>query len=177
MYSEQDMKQVDAMLRREWLALGPALAIIAGAYIYALAARVRWLLFVAGGLLFVVLCYGILARLLPLLRYRGFLRDMDSGLSREMRVAILEISEKPELQDGAMVLPVRVRLEQDGTGAKPVPRESLAAERLSKQTMEDTRDERILYLNASKREQFPGPGATVTLRCFGRHIRAVEADG
>ena len=36
-------------------------------------------------------------------------------------------------------------------------------------------DVRILYLNASKREGFPGPGARVSLLCSGRHIRQVNA--
>ena len=51
---------------------------------------------------------------------------------------------------------------------------SIAAERLRLETAEDAGAERIVYLNASKREGFPPAGTPVALRCFGRHIREVE---
>ena len=114
----------------------------------------------------------MLAYLWPNSRYRGFLRDMETGLSRDVRGTILEISDVPEMQDGAMVLPVRVQL--DAAEATPV-QVSAAARRLEAVTGEDTEAERIVYLNASKREGFPKPGAAVVLHCFGRHVKAVEA--
>ena len=129
MYSAQDMNDVNARLRKAWLALIPVMVLIAGAYIYALAARVRWLAMVAGPLLFVVACYGFLAHLWPNMRYRNFLRDMENGLSRELCGTIIEISETPQLQDGAMVLPVRVRLSEENT-ERPAVGESAHAHRL-----------------------------------------------
>ena len=51
-------------------------------------------------------------------------------------------------QDGVRVLPVHIFLPEE-------------------------QDERIVYLNASKQDQFPQPGADVKLHCFGRHIREV----
>ena len=174
MYTEQDMNDINARLRKNWLALIPVWLVILAAYVFALAARVRWLAMVAGPLLFVAVCYGIVDRLWPLMRYRRFLRDMENGLSREVRGTVVAIDAAAQLQDGAMVLPVRLRLEADGSGAEPARHSSIAAERLNLESAEDTRDERVLYLNASKREMMPGAGASVRLRCFGRHIRQAE---
>ena len=42
-------------------------------------------------------------------RYRGFLRDAERGLSREVRGVVVAVSADAEPQDGAMVLPVRER--------------------------------------------------------------------
>lgn len=174
MYTQRDLQQVNAALRREWFILGPVLLVLAGAYVYALAARVRWLAMVCGSLLFVVLCYGLLARIRPLMRYRRFLRDLEQGLTRQVRGTVLQIGERAELQDGAMVLPVRLLLAE---GEPSVRRESLAAERLNARTGTDDGNERILYINYSKRQAMPRVGQRATFTCFGRHIRAVTEDG
>ena len=174
MYSEQDMQMVSARIRRGWLVLIPILLVLAGAYVYGLAARVRWLAMAAGPLLVVAFCYGFLTALWPNLRYREFLRDMENGLSRELRGTIVAISEDAELHDGAVVLPVRMKLAEDEAGDPSARRGSVAAERLVLESQEDTQAERIVYLNASKRAMMPGPGADVALCCFGRHIRSVE---
>ena len=174
MYTERDMAQINGKIRKNCLALGPVLAALAAAYVYALSARVKWLAMVAGPLLFVAACFGFLFFLWPNLRYRGFLRDMQQGLSRDVKGTIVSISGDEEMQDGAMVLPVRVRLDPDADAAE-AKQTSALAERLRLETDDDTRDERIVYLNASKRVGFPGPGARVTLHCFGRHVRSVES--
>ena len=150
LYSERDMIEINRRIRGNLLALVPVLAALAAVYVYALAAGVQWLAMAAGPLIFVAACYGFLACLWPNLRYRRFLLDMDQGLSREMRGSVVDIAGTAELQDGAMVLPVRIFLDDAG-------------------------DERIVYLNASKREGFPGPGTPVALRCYGRHIRGFTA--
>ena len=170
MYSEKDLNEINDRIRKNWLALAPILAALLGAYIYGLEARVKWLAMAAGPLLFVAACFGFLAYLWPNLRYRGFLRDMQMGLSRDVRGTIVSIGEAAEPQDGAMVLPVRVALDD----AEETHASSLS-ERLELHDAEDTSAERIVYLNASKRAGFPGPGSRVALHCFGRHIKAVEA--
>ena len=171
MYSEKDMAEINGRIRRNWLALGPVLALLLAAYIYGLAARVKWVAMAAGPLLFVAACYGVLAYLWPNTRYRRFLRDMQAGLSRDVSGTILSVGETREMQDGAWVLPVRVALDADEAAEAHL---SSLAERLEAEDGEDTRNERIVYLNTSKREGFPGPGAHVALRCFGRHIKSVE---
>ena len=174
MYSERDMIEINGRIRRAWLVLIPILVVIAGAEVFALAKRVHWLALAALPLFVAVFMYGFIAHLWPNLRYRRFLTDMQNGLSRDVKGVILDISGTAEPQDGAMVLPVRLRLAGDST--EPV-RESALSERLQLETGEDTREERIVYLNASKRAMMPEPGSPVTLRCFGRHIRSVEAEG
>lgn len=174
MYSEQDMAVINGRIKKNWLVLTPVLLALLAAYVYALYAGVEWLAMVAGPMMFVAACYGLLVYLLPNLRYRGFLRDMQNGLSRDLRGTVVEISGTEELQDGARVLPVRVRLDADGAGEHPASRASVAAERLNAQSPDDDGDERIVYLNVSKRDQMPEAGSAVLLRCYGRHIRAVQ---
>ena len=110
LYSERDMIEINRRIRGNLLALIPVLAALAAVYVYALAAGVQWLAMAAGPLIFVAACYGFLACLWPNLRYRRFLLDMDQGLSREMRGSVVDIAGTAELQDGAMVLPVRIFL-------------------------------------------------------------------
>lgn len=176
MYSENDMRAINGRIRKNLLVTVPILAALLAAYIYALAARVKWLAMTAGPLIFVAACFGFLAWLWPNLSYRRFLRDMSEGLSREVRGTIAAIGEKPETQDGARVLPVRLILDPGAEGdgrEKPVHRASVEAVRLGLETP-DGPDERIVYLNVSKRADFPGPGAHVALICFGRHIREIK---
>ena len=174
MYSERDMIEINGRIRRAWAVLIPLLAVIAAAFIFALAARVRWLALAAAPLFIVVFMYGFIAHIWPNLRYRRFLKDMESGLSRDVRGVIVAIADEAEYQDGAVVLPVRLRLTE---APEEASRGSALSERLQKETGEDTREERIVYLNASKRAMMPQPGAAVTLRCFGRHIRSIVAEG
>lgn len=173
MYSERDMLEVNGRIRRGWLVLTPVLAVCAAAFVFALVKRNHALALVSAPLLIVALIYGIIAYLWPNLRYRRFLQDMRDGLSRDVRGMIVEISEEAELHDGAMVLPVRVLL--SGTDGNAASGTSALSERIRQlEAGEDTREERIVYLNASKRDMLPPAGAAVTLHCFGRHIRSVE---
>ena len=174
MYTANDIAEINAKIRKNWLVLTPILLVILAAFIYALRAGIQWLAMTMGPMLFVAACYGILAYLVPNTRYRGFLEALENGLTRDVRGTIVEISDQPEPQDGAMVLPVRVRLDPDEAGSQEPKQSSVLAERLRLEQSEDTDSERIVYLNVSKREGFPGPGAKVTLKCSGRHIKSVE---
>ena len=148
MYSEQDLKIIDGKIRKNFAVLTPIVVAILAVYIYALHVRIEWLAMAMGAVLFIALCYGIVAYLIPNISYHNFLRNMQLGLSRELRGTILSISDQAEMQDGARVLPVHLMLTEE-------------------------QDERIVYLNASKREQLPPPGTEVRLRLYGRHIREV----
>ncbi len=173
MYSERDMLEVNGRIRRGWLVLVPVLAIFAAAFVFALVKRNHALALAALPLLIVAFIYGFVAHLWPNLRYRRFLQDMANGLSRDVRGVIVNVADAAELQDGAMVLPVRVQLTGADSGAQNAA--SALSERIQQlEAGEDTREERILYLNASKRDRLPPVGAAVTLHCFGRHIRSAE---
>ena len=56
MYSEKDFNEINGRIRRNWLVLGPILALLLAAYIYGLKARIQWVPMVAGPLLFVAAC-------------------------------------------------------------------------------------------------------------------------
>ncbi len=172
MYSERDMIEVNGRIRRAWVALAPVLAACAALFVFALAKRVHWLALATAPLMIVAFIYGFVACIWPNLRYRRFLRDMQDGLSRDVRGVILAVSDAAEPHDGAMVLPVRVRL--DGAAEASTGTSALSERLQQLEAGEDNREERIVYLNASKRQMMPPAGTAVTLRCFGRHIRSVE---
>lgn len=175
MYSERDMTEINGRIRRGWLVLIPVLVLFAALFGYALVKRNHALALSALPLMIVALIYGVVACLWPNLRYRRFLQDMQYGLSRSVQGVIVDISDEAELQDGAMVLPVRVRLA--GTDADTSKGTSALSERIRQlEAGDDTREERIVYLNASKRDWLPPQGTAVTLHCFGRHIRSVEVE-
>ena len=73
MYSERDMQEINGRIRKNWLVLVPILAVLLAAYVYGLEASVQWVSMVAGALLVVAACYGLLAYLMPNYRYKGFL--------------------------------------------------------------------------------------------------------
>ena len=177
MYTEQDMAVIQGRIRKNWAVLTPVLLAILAVYVYAMASAKLWLAMAAGPLLFVAACYGAIAYLMPNYRYRSFLLDMENGLSRDVKGEVVEIAAKAEPQDGAWVLPVRVRLDPDAKGEHAVPQGTVEAKRLKLESAEDDEDERIVYLNVSKRDRMPGAGERVLLHCFGRHIRDVERVG
>ena len=149
MYSDSDYNEIDRRIRRNWAVWLLMMAALIAAYIVCLKRRVEWLSYVVAVALAVAGWFGFAFYQLPCLRYRGFLRDLRDGLSREMTGKVVSVSDRAKTQDGARVLPVRLLLE-------------------------DEDDERIVYLNASKRELFPPAGARVKLKLCGRHIREAE---
>ena len=148
MYSEKDYADIARRVRKNWLLWTPVLLGLLALMIVGLAVRVKWLAVSAAGVLGAAAVFAFTFCQLPCLRYRSFLQDLREGLNREMTGEIVSIAQKPELQDGARVLPVILKI-PDG-------------------------DERIVYLNASKRQAFPEPGASVRLKLCGRHILNVE---
>jgi len=175
MYSQRDMDEIKGKILKNWLVLCPILAAILAVYVWALVSARKWLAMTAGPLLFVAACYGILAYLWPNMRYRSFLYAMQDGLTRTVQGTVIEVSDAAELQDGATVLPVRVKLDAAEADAAEARHTSALAERLRLEQPEaGGEDERLLYLNASKRQGFPGPGTAVKLTCSGRHIKSVE---
>lgn len=171
MYTEQDSIDIGRAAKRSWIGTGIAAGLVLAVYIYALAARVEWLAYAAGALLFVAVAYGAIAHIIPNERYQRFLRDMKMGGSHDMAGTIVTVDPEEELQDGVRVLPVHLLLDEDQVVHDTT---SNAARRLDNAP---ERDERILYLNATKAANFPPSGTRVKLRCFGRHITACEVTG
>ena len=152
MYSEWDMADANRRIRKCWLALAIAVATLLAMYVAGLALRLKGLVYVPGVLLVASVTFICAFYLLPELRYRRFLVDMGQGLTRDMEARVLSIDADAALQDGVRVHPVHILL------AEP-------------------EDERIVYLNTSKRDRFPGVGATVRLHLYGRHIVNCERIG
>lgn len=149
MYSEQDYIDIDSRIRRNHLIGLPVLAALMALFVASLIVRIQWLAAVSAIAFACAACFGFTYFQLPCLRYRSFLRTLKEGLSREMTGEIVSVADDAEMQDGARVLHVHIMLEKE-------------------------QDERIVYLNASKRDGFPPIGTRVKLKLCGRHIRAAE---
>ena len=148
MYGKADFDAIERRIRRNRIVWVPVVAVCLMLFALGLARRVLWLTYLSAIATAVAGCFGFAYCQLPCLRYRGFLRDLRDGLSREMAGEVVSIADIPELQDGAMVLQVHLLLD-DG--------------------------ERIVYLNASKRDLFPPAGSRVRLKLCGRHILEARA--
>ena len=143
MYGEADFTVIERRIRRNWIVWVSVVALCLVLFVLGLARRVPGLTYLSAVAAAVAGCFGFLYCQLPCLRYRGFLRDLRDGLSREMAGEIVSIADTLEPQDGAMVLQVHLRLD-DG--------------------------ECIVYLNAAKRDLFPPVGSRVQLKLCGRHV-------
>lgn len=150
MYSEKDMAQINGKLKKNIIVLSIVTIIVLGGFIAALILGIEWLAMIMGPVTFMAVAYGFTAYIIPNARYRRFLKDVREGLSREMRGSVVEISGEEEEQDGVRVLPVRIHLA-------------------------DEDDERFVYLNASKKDQFAKEGDSVSMQCYGRHILSWSA--
>lgn len=148
MYTQQDKIQVRGRIVKYSIVTGVVMAALIALYVVGLVQRWEIGVMVTGGAMFAVMCFGWLMFIWPCVRYTFFLRDMTEGLTRVVAGSIVEVSQQEDYQDGVRVLPVRIFLTEE-------------------------QDERIVYLNATKAEGFPKPGAQVELRCYGRHIKEV----
>ena len=148
MYSGADRAEIKRRIVRCAVMLAVALLLLCAGCAVAVVKRAHGAALALAALTGAAAVFGVGFYLLPRLRYRAFLIDMQEGLSREMAGTIVEISDRPETHDGARVLQVRLLLDAE-------------------------QDERIVYLNASKRARFPAAGAKVRVKLFGRHIREV----
>ena len=150
MYTEQDRTDIRQRVVKYSVILAVILAALIAVYVMCMIVRIQWLAMIDAVVMFAAACFMWCVFLYPCIRYMGFLKDMQTGLAREIRGSVVDVSEKEDLQDGVRVLPVRIFLH-------------------------DEQDERIVYLNASKADGFPEAGTEVRLNCFGRHIKEVAA--
>ena len=150
MYTQNDKVEIRQSIVKYALILLVMLIALIAVYVVGLNKGIQWLTQAAGLALYAVTCYMWIMYLWPCIRYSIFLKDMEKGLSREIAGRIVEVSGEEELQDGVRVYPVRVLLDAED-------------------------DERIVYLNVSKSQEFPASGTQVRLSCFGRHIKEVAA--
>ena len=151
LYTQEDRQRADQLVRKWTLILGGAELALLAAYVAGILLGWRWAMLAAllPGFI-VVLFLGDLC-LWPALRYRRFLRELDSGLRRCVICTVDLLKEQPEMQDGARVRELQVCLD-DG-------------------------DSRIFYVNADHADQIPELGAEIELESCGRHVTGVRRCG
>ena len=151
LYTEGDRMRAERLARRWTLLLGGAELVLLAAYVAGIALGRRWMMLAALLLGFIAALFLGDLCLLPALRYRKFLREMETGLRRSTICTMDILKPEAELQDGARVREMQVRL-SDG-------------------------DSRIFYVNVDHADQVPEPGAQIELESYGRHVTGVRRCG
>ena len=152
LYNDGDRQRVERLARKWTLILGSAELVLLAAYVAGILLGWRWAMLAALLLAFVAALFLGDLCLLPALRYRKFLRDLDRGLRRSAICTVDSLKEEAVMQDGARVRELQVRLSADG-------------------------DSRIFYVNADHADQIPEPGAEIELESCGRHVTGVRRCG
>ena len=151
LYTEGDRTRAERLARRWTLILGGAELVLLAAYVAGIALGRRWMMLAALLLGFIAALFLGDLCLLPALRYRKFLRELETGLRRSAICTVDSLKPEAELQDGARVREMQVRL-SDG-------------------------DSRIFYVNVDHADQVPEPGAQIELESCGRHVTGVRRCG
>lgn len=151
LYTEGDRTRAERLARRWTLILGGAELVLLAAYVAGIALGRRWMMLAALLLGFIAALFLGDLCLLPALRYRKFLRELETGLRRSAICTVDFLKEEAEMQDGARVREMQVRL-SDG-------------------------DSRIFYVNVDHADQVPEPGAQIELESYGRHVTGVRRCG
>ena len=151
LYTEGDRTRAEQLARRWTLLLGGAELVLLAAYVAGIALGRRWMMLAALLLGFIAALFLGDLCLLPALRYRKFLRELETGLRRSAVCTVDSLKPEAEMQDGARVREMQVRL-SDG-------------------------DSRIFYVNVDHADQVPEPGAQIELESYGRHVTGVRRCG
>lgn len=148
MYGEVDFQQANRRVKRCGLCLGAALLPLAAAYVLGAVYDVYALMLASLLAAFLCCVPACDFALLPALRYRRFLRDMQKGLRRGAECTLSRLEEGEQLQDGVRVRALHVTLCNG--------------------------DSRIFYVNVSKLNLLPELGRRVRLLSYGRHVVECE---
>ena len=151
LYTQEDRQRAEHLARKWTLILGGAELVLLAAYVAGILLGWRWAMLAALLLAFVAALFLGDLCLLPALRYRKFLRELDKGLRRRTVCTVESLKEEAGMQDGARVRELQVRL---GDG-----------------------DSRIFYVNADHADRIPEPGAQIELESYGRHVTGVRRCG
>ena len=151
LYTQEDRQRAEHLARKWTLILGSAELVLLAAYVAGILLGWRWAMLAALLLAFVVALFLGDLCLLPALRYRKFLRELDRGLRRSVTCTVASLKEEAGIQDGARVRELQVRLD-DG-------------------------DSRIFYVNADHAGQIPEEGTEIELESCGRHVTGVRRCG
>ena len=152
LYTEGDRTRAERLARKWALILGGAELVLLAAYVVGIVLGRRWMMLAALLLGFIVALFLGDLWLLPALRYRRFLRELETGLRRSAICTVDFLKAEAEMQDGARVRELQVRLNADG-------------------------DSRIFYVNADHAVCIPEPGVQIELESCGRHVTGVRRCG
>lgn len=145
MYTQVDFDQAKAQVKKYMIILFAGIAVFLAVYIAAIIMGSEIMMLIDAILMLLYIMPVLGMWLIPAVRYKGFLREIETGLSRETLCAIEGVDGEIQQQDGARVKDVHVRLAKDD-------------------------DTRIFYVNVSKAELLPPVGTAVKLESSGRHI-------
>lgn len=148
MYTDADLNAAERLLKARKTKLFIPLAILLAGFAAMVILGKKWAMLAFLLAAFVYAVFYADLYLLPAVRYRRFLLQIGEGLRRETEAEIVEIEDREQMQDGASVRPLHVRL-TDGS-------------------------ERLFWINVRKQAQIPAPGTRVRLQSCGRHVTAVE---
>lgn len=113
MYTQQDsainQQSIRREMRRMFLCMLPFIAVAAAAFI----ARIEPLCIAAVALTAATVIFLFDLKLGPHLRYRAFLREIQSGLSRETVGALVRVSPDPVYQDGVYSREIFINIYED----------------------------------------------------------------
>lgn len=144
MYTERDLQDASRRVKKCAVLMAAVLAVLLAAYVLALVKRLYGVSIAVALLMLIWTLFLGDLQLMPLKRYERFLRELDSGLRRQAECEILALEEEDQVQDGARVRALHVRLCDGGS--------------------------RIFYLNASKVDFLPETGGHCILVSCGRHV-------
>ena len=146
MYTEADINAAAQTVKTCRLRLLLPIAVLLIGYVVMTVLGVQWamLLFLLAAFVYAV--FYIDTALLPAMRYKRFLQQIGEGLRRETEAEIVELQSGEQMQDGARVRPLCVKL-ADG-------------------------DERLFWVNVRKAQQVPEPGTQTRIESCGRHVTA-----
>ena len=147
MYNSNDMQEARRSLNRCSGLLALMLAPLLALYVLGIIKGLEGLMLSALLIGFICTVLIVDLKLLPVLRYLRFLKEMEKGLRRKLECKLESLDVQMQMQDGVRVHALHVSA--DGGS-------------------------RIFYVNASKMELLPKMGARVVLTSYGRHVLNCE---
>ena len=100
LYSEKDLERINAQLKKRYLALGAALAVILAFVVWSFTLRIEWLSVVTAALFFAVGFFVIDLFCRPLLRYRSLVTSALNGRTHIGTFEFDRVEEDPSQIDG-----------------------------------------------------------------------------
>ena len=152
LYSDKDLQQISAQVKKRYAVLGVILAVILGLFIYSLIIRKEWMSIVLFALIGFIAVFVIDLFCLPLQRYKKLVLSALSGRTHTESLVYDHAESEPSLVDGVPCLGLIFLGEPDKHG---------------------TREQRFYWDRAIPLPAFQS-GSQVTLKYTGKNIIGYE---